>query len=458
MDDVKVSENGPTEHQQTGSQPAASQQTGSQQTDGFIEQVIAQITEGDFSRKWEGIKQFSQKVSQLSSESFSGGRDRLVLALIHCLKNTTDTENQWFLVRALGQFDRPDVVKALAHLLVTTSAEDIQLEVIQALTHLGNSTITTLSDLLCVWQPLAQRLLAARTLAKIRRSATIEPLLSVADDAEVEIRTIALEALGSFHDPRITPVLLAALDDQGPLCVEAIRTLGRRPDLLSTIDLLGSLQRCLHHSEIAVARESAVALGRLGGESAAIALGEALIEPLPTAVRVSIARALGWIDTPAATEALTLAFAQTVPEMMPAVKQEIARSLGQTRLADLKINAAQPLIQWLQAVYLERSTTLPRLGALAARSELVAFEAASFKLKQAVVTAVARLGVSEACDSLIPVLGDPDSRIRLYALSALKQIAPKTAQVQARAYLSFLKESLSDPQVQEHVAATLLAW
>ncbi len=404
-----------------------------------MEQAIAQLTQGDFHRKWDSVKHFSRQFAQWG--------DRPIPALIEALERHTEaknTENQWFLIRALSQYDRPVVVEALAHTLITTPAEDIQLEAIKSLTSLGNSAIATLTDLLGSHQPLERQILAASALAKIRTGATIAPLMSVADAADERLRSIAIEALGSFHDPRVTLILLRALNDTSPICIEAIRTLGRRQDLLTEIDLIGSLQGCLHHADAAVAQASSVALGRLGSEPAARALGQALTEPLPTVVKVSVARALGWIDAPIATAMLSQAFAMAMPVVMPVVKQEIARSLGQTRSAQLKTQAAQPLIAWLQSLTAERLTASGSIPAAISTAAIptaistaskTAAEADTFGLKQAVISAVARLGEMAAVESLIPLLGDDDARIRMNALSALKQIDPRSARDKVLAYL-----------------------
>ncbi len=409
-----------------------------------IEQAIAQLIEGDFHRKWDSTKRLDQQFSQWG--------DRPVPYLIRHLEKSANAEDQWFLVRALAQFDHPAVVEVLARLLVTTPAEDLQLETIKALTRLGSSAIASLTDLLDPHQPLARRTLAARTLARIRRSATIVPLLSIANDEDPQLRLVAVEALGSFHDPQITPVLLASLGDVSPICIEAVRALGRRIDLLDTVDLIGPLQRCLYHVDAAIARESAVALGRLGGGAAVTALGGSLTQPLPTAVKIAVVRALGWMDTPAAVTYLTLAFSGAVPVIMPAVQQEIARSLGQTRTAILKPKAAQPLLDWLQA----HNLTNPAVEASDRADEANLPEnPEGFALKQTVISSLARLSARAALDSLIPLLGDPDSRIRMHALSALKQIDPRAAQTKIQQYVA---DENTSPLRRQQVAESLSAW
>ncbi len=404
-----------------------------------VAKAVEQLSAGDFHSRWDYAKQFSQQ--------FEPWGDRIIPILIHHLETHSDVEAQWFLVRILSQFEHPSVVTALAQLLVTTSSEDLQLEVSNAIATLGKSAIATLSELLVKTKPGeagndTQRILAARTLSHIRRSAIIEPLLSITEDANFELRAIALEALGSFHDPRITPVLLAALQDKPAICIEAVRTLGRRSDLLATTDLIAPLQQCLLSKDETVACESAIALGRLGTEAAIAVLGKHLLRPLSTPVKIAIVQALGWLNVESAAVYLASAFTAPVPMIMPAVKKAIAGALGQTRSPALQTIAAKPLIDWLSSS--QTSTALyldPTLETLL--------------LTQTVLSALARLGVSDALEWLVPILSHPDPRLRMHALNALKQIDPRAAQAQAQSYL---QRSELSPVKKQYVSEALAAW
>ena len=262
------------------------------QADIQIDQAIAQLLTEDFHRQWDHSKQLAKQ--------FSEWGDRSIPILLRHLNAQSDPDIQWFLVRILSRFAHPSVIEALSALLVKTSNEHLQMEITKALAGFGDCAITCLSSLLTVSVDQAleptthrQRLLAAQVLSRIRRTKTIEPLLTVADDPDPVLREIAIEALGSFHDARITPLLLAALEDEPAICLEAIRALGRRSDLLSAVDLVTPLQSCLHSPHEVIACESAMALGRLGHRLAITALGEQLSEPIATPVKTSIVQALG---------------------------------------------------------------------------------------------------------------------------------------------------------------------
>ena len=412
-----------TFHQQTSHQQTSHQQALKQVDDADIEQALSQLSEGDFHSRWDSAKQF---VKQFQS-------DRSIPLVVHHLKNSTDPEQQWFLVRILGQYDQPVVVETLAQFLVTTPEPELQSEAIKSLTQIGNSAIVALAQKLQS-NDRAQRRLAARTLAQIRRTAVITPLLSVARDADSQLRLIAIEALGSFHDSRVTPVLISALTDEDDIAAEAIRAIGRRTDLLADYNLVELLQQRLSHRSDTVAKESAIALGRLGTESAAIALGTFLTQPAPTAVKISAVRALSWLDSAIATAHLAVAFECIPPIIMPAIKQEIAKALGQSRTAKNKVTAAKPLVKWLKQ--LDPSDDSPT----------------HFLLKQTVISSLTWLGATNATDSLIPLLADTDSRIQMHVLSALKQIDPRDAKDSVVTYLQKATLSRSEQdKLKEHL-------
>lgn len=384
-----------------------------------IQTAIAQLTTGDFHSRWDSTKQCAKQ--------FVEWGDAAVSPLIRQLQIETDPANQGFIVRVLSQFDRPEVVKAIAQLLVTTAEEDVQKEATKALTTLGSSAIDTLSALLNS-ADLTQKILAARALAHIRRTPVIEPLLSVANHPDTTLRAIALEALGSFHDPRIAPVLIAATADEPAISQEAIRSLGRRRDLLEqphassaeprvALDLIGPLSDSLKSPHPEVAKESAIALGRLGTPDAIRALSNLLNQPSPTPVKTAAVRALGWIGTPSAVAALAEAFSSTAPIIMPTVQQEIARSLGQTHPPALKSIAAKPLIDWLKSLQAQ-----PNPAAHPSAATLT--DPFITSLKQTVILSLSRLGITDAVEILAALLDDDDASVRIHALSAIEQLDP----------------------------------
>lgn len=383
-----------------------------------IEEAIASLSMGDFHSRWDSAKRFVKLFRDEQS----------VIALVNALNESSDPEYQWFLVRILGQYDHPAAVEAITALLVSTSEPEIQAESIKSLVQLGDCAIATLSRKLSAGS-IDSRRLAACALARIRRSAVIDPLLSVVRDQDSELRLTAIEALGSFHDPSVTPVLIEALSDEDAIAIEAIQALGRRVDLLETYDLVELLQRCLLEGSEQVAKESAIALGRLGTEKSVSVLGLLLTQPMPTDVKLAAVRALSWINSESAIVHLSAAFDAQVPIVMPQVKQEIAKALGQVRSASHKPTAAEPLVSWLKQLQ-------SKLGEDDLHN--------SFTLKQTVISSLTWLGAVSAIESLIPLLADADARIQMHVLNALRQIDPRDAKASVERYVELNALSESD--------------
>jgi HEAT repeat protein len=146
-----------------------------------------------------------------------------------------------------------------------------------ALSSLGDSAIEALASLLS--EP-DSRLLATTALSQIRRPEIITPLLGVVDDPQVAVRSMAIEALSSFHDSRIPPVLLKALKDHAAVVrKEAVIGLGLRSDLREELDLLNQLKPLLYDFNPDVCQQAAIALGRMGTDEAADALFKVLQSP-----------------------------------------------------------------------------------------------------------------------------------------------------------------------------------
>src|SRR4028118_979837 len=212
---------------------------------------------GDFQERWE-VAKVIPKLGEIA-----------IAPLIEILEDDeADLEMRWFTARILGEFNAPTAITALVDLLKTAEDEDLAEMAATALSNLGNSAIDALSDLL---SDPESRLLATRSLAQIRRPEIIAPLLSVLRDSEVVVRSTAIEALSSFHDSRIPPVLLEALNDPAAVVrKEAAIGLGLRSDLREELDLLNRLKPLLYDFNPDVCQQAAIALGRLGTDEAAL--------------------------------------------------------------------------------------------------------------------------------------------------------------------------------------------
>ncbi|HAX76708.1 MAG TPA: PBS lyase, partial [Cyanobacteria bacterium UBA11372] len=447
---------------------------GKQPADPDIDLVLALALEiletGDFHQRWEVAKVFPR----LGSIAIAP------LVAILADEAEEDRELHWFAARILGDLHDPEAISALVTVLKTNKSEDLTAMAAAALASLGASSknatafrlaIDALTDML---NRDATRSLAVKALSHIRHSETITPLLSVIRDKEVTVRTTAIEALASFQDDRIPPVLLDALKDTAaPVRREATMGLGFRPQLQEELELVAQLTKQLWDLNLEVCNAAAIALGRMGTDAAADALFAVLRKgTAPISLQVQIVRSLGWIETPKALIYLQKAiaqqngsqecrkdaengrqgrgesFSQTFtalpchhvttssslsmrhdPEKIDLVCQEIIAVLGRVQKPDVVPLAAKILLDTLNCNY--PTIQHPRV-------------------KQALATSLGHLKDPAAIDSLIQMLADGDEGVKWHAIAALKKfsgVAPKLEALGANKNLT--------PALQQGIAIAL---
>ena len=374
------------------------------------------LNDGDFQERWEVAKMFP-KLGEIA-----------IAPLIEILEDEdAELELRWFTGRILGEFNHPIVITTLVDLLTTSEDEDLAVMAAAVLSSFGETAVEALTGLLA--DP-DSRLLATRSLSQIRRPEIIAPLLGVVRDPQVAIRATAIEALTSFHDPRIPPVLLDALNDHvAAVRKEAVIGLGLRSDLREELDLLNRLKPLLYDFNLEICQQAAIALGRLGTDDAAEALFGVLQSPAtPVPLTYDLIRALAWVGTTKSLDYLQQALIGAAVEST----LEIVRVLGRLEEPVLKTKAAQILIDFLNSEH-------PSAG--------------EATVKQAIAQAWGQLGEISAIDALVGLLADPADSVRLHAIAALKNF-PTTHQqlVQLAA-----DENLT-PALKEGLAIALAEW
>lgn len=382
----------------------------------LLEWAMDVLIFGDFHQRWDAAKLLPK---------FGQGA---IAPLIELLQDEdADEELQWFIARSLGQFDRTDAIAALIEILKTSESEEIQTIAAAALSEIGASAVAEISELLAEENT---RYLAVRSLSYIRRKETIAPLLSVSQDPQVEIRAIAIEALSSFHDPQIPPVLLRALDDiAAPVRREAVIGLGFRPDLREELDLVNCLLPRLYDFNLDVCVAAAITLGRLGTDTAASGLDRVLKSPhTPESLQIEIIRALGRIGSQTSLDHLRSAL--QLPSQT--LQQEIVTVLGRIEQPQLKVKSAEILIDLLKASGATQAAVV----------------------KQAIALSLGQLGEISALDELIKLLADSNSAVRLHAIAALKQLEPTASH---RLSQMSSNENL-EPQLKQGIAIALQEW
>jgi HEAT repeat protein len=393
-----------------------------------LDQILALALEvletGDFHQRWDVAKVFPQ----LGAVA--------IAPLIDILADEEeDRDFRWFAARILGDFQHPDAIAALIDVLKTSDHEDLIAMASTALARLGVPAIAALTDLLTAEDT---REMAVRSLAHIRCTETIAPLLSVVNDPQVSIRATAIEALASFHDCRIPPVLIDALKDIAPsVRREAVIGLSLRTDLLEELDLVSQLKPLLWDFKLDVCLATAIALGRMGTDKAAEVLFQVLQSPnTPIPLQLESVRAISWIETPKAIAYLQQALISrtqisTKEYPLPSsdlVCQEIIAVLGRVEQSDLVPIAAEILIDAFQSNHPAIQLT---------------------SVKQFLATSLGQLAEPMAIETLIEMLA-PDEAVRWHAIAALKKFPTAPQQLAQR-----LAEQNLTPAIEQGIAIAL---
>lgn len=369
----------------------------------LLELALSALESGDFQQRWEIAKVFPRL-------------GKIVIPELIAILEDEDAEEElrWYAARILGDLKSRDAIAPLMELLKTDENEDLKEIAATALGQMGTIAIATLTELL-VQEDVGEnssyhnpihaeetRLLAVKALACIRHKEIITPLLGVAQDPQVAIRTAAIEALSSFHDPRVSPVLLNALDDvAAPVRKEAVLGLSFRRDLCSELNLVAKLQQRLYDFNLDVCCAAAIALSKMGGDTAAQHLFQVLVSPhTPTRLQLEAIRALSWVGTLSGIEYLQQTFYQLE---VPTLWQEIVTVLGRVSHSALNDKATEVLLEIVQKNY--PSVEIP-------------------SIKSAIALSLGQLGNKQAISTLTQMQADPDAQVRLHAIAALKNLSP----------------------------------
>jgi HEAT repeat protein len=352
-----------------------------------LDLAIDLLLEAEFQERWEAAKLFARI------------GDPAIPSLIDLIQNTDlEPDARWFGVRILADLQSPDSIPALLALLAETPETDLQTMAITALAQLGPQVIPQI-------QPLTQGhpRLAAQVLSLLRHSHTIPSLLELAQDRDPAIRTIAIEALGSFHDPEIAQTLNSALQDfTASVRIAAVKGIGFQA--IGSVDWTTALAPLLQDLNPEVCRQTALALSRIGTLDAAQILHSALYQ-YPE-IGLEILRAISWIDLPETMAFLSDALGR---DRLPIpIRQEAARLLGRSSHTQ-----ASNLLE----------TQLPQ---------------APRELQSTIVTALGQLGQRSAQAILIEAIAQANGHLRLHILAALKNIDPSDShhQLQKKALTS----------------------
>jgi HEAT repeat protein len=391
-----------------------------QEASQVLDLALTVLQAGDFHQRWDMAKVFPRL-----GENTGIGIDRAIAPLVEIVTSDEEEEElRWYAARILGEFHHPSAIAALVDLLKSPGDDELTSMAASALGQIGNPAVAALSDLL---RDETTRLIAVKSLAHIRRSEIIPPLLTVVKDPDANIRAIAIEALGSFHNGEIPPVLLDALDDVAAIVrKEAVTALGFRSDVREELDLVNLLIPRLYDFNIDVCCTAVVTLGRLGSDRAAESIEALLHSPIPINLQLECIRALGRLETPLCLQYLHSCLKEP---SAPVLQQEVIKVLGQ--IEALTAMAGDILIETLQ------------------------LRAPSDSLTSAIALSLGRLGEIKAMEPLIKLLANPDTGVRLHAIASLQQLAPTQAYQQLQ---QLNKDSKINFELKQGIEFALNEW
>ncbi|QMS92299.1 HEAT repeat domain-containing protein [Nostoc edaphicum CCNP1411] len=392
----------------------------------LLKLALSMLEMGDFQQRWE----ITKVLTHLGNIA--------IPPLIEILEDEeAEEELRWYAARTLGEFQHPEAIAPLLELLKSDDDEELKAIAATALGQMGTVAIAGLSELL---SDEDTRLFAVRSLSCIPQIETITPLLSVVQDPQPAIRAAAIEALSSFHDERVPPVLLNALDDMAATVRRAaVLGLGFRPDLRQALDLVTRLQPKLYDFNLDVCCAAAVSLSRMGCDEAAKHLFDLLISPhTPIKLQLETIRALSWVGTPSSLEYLQTALNQSTSET---VWQEIVTVLGRVQKPQLTTPATEILLQILRCLSCGTLTQHPDI-------EIV-------NIKSAIALSLGQLGQMQAIEPLISLLADSNASVRLHAIAALKNLDGEAVYQQLQ---QLANNDAITPDLKQGIAIALAEW
>jgi len=339
----------------------------------------------DFQARWEIAKLFPD----LGTTA--------IAPLLEILQNEeADSEERWFIARLLSQFQTDKVLDTLVAVLETSQDEELNAILIETLGSFEAKAIPALTAL--VQQPRFS-VLATTALAQMRHPETITFLQDQTRNQDEIARTAAIEALGSFNDIAIVPLLRQATQDlAAPVRKEAAIALGLWGAKAPELNLTADLRPLLYDFNAEVCQQAAIALGRIASNEAAELVFQALVSPAtPIPLQREFARSLLWMETPQSLEYLLQAL-DSVP--LP-TRIEITKLLGRIKTPALQSQAAQGLLTFFQQQ--------PQI---------------EDHLAQALAQAWGYLGDRAAIPVLEQLTRSPSKTVQLHAIAALKRFNP----------------------------------
>ena len=317
-------------------------------------------------------------------------KERVSLALIEALESEENPEVRANLVHTLGDLESEVSLEALGRVL----GEDPDLEV---------------------------RRMAIWALGEMSSPASIPQLLQAIDDEDTEVRSRVAWALGEIDDPAAVPALsrMLAIEKDPEVKRKLVWALGEIEDVAA----LEGLSEAMSDTDVEVRRMAAWALGELEDPRALTALLKATNDE-DVEVRRKVAWALGESEDMLALEALS----RFVKDEDEGVRSMAVRGLGELG-SPLAVSALMELFKDESRDV--RAKAAWALGEIESKEAvpglLMMINDEDVEIRRQVVYALGEIGDPEAVVALIKALKDEDADVRGMAIWALGELGNAAA-------------------------------
>ncbi len=388
-----------------------------------IKAALVELQTGDFHQRWDAAK----RLSEFGNQAVAPLLQLIDQADPDC---DDDWELLWFVARILGSFQDPSAVAGLVKLLESAPDSEVATMAAMALANAGAAALPALAQLL---QRPSSQLTALQALAQIQHPAVLPLLQEAAASGSAAVRVAAVAALAQLQvtgSADLWPLFVASLSDSAAAVRRAaVMALGARAlqfsAQVSAAALVEEIAPLLKDPDLAVRQQVALALGRVGGDAAIAALGQALSEPSSHNLQVELLHALAWTEQPAALAQIRQ-YLQSHQDQPTGLEPEIVAVLGRVTLSAI---ASQILLELLASAHPIAQTVAG---------------------KQQIALSLGQLQQVAAIDPLIELLADPTVSVRLHAAAALKQLAAQGAFGQ-------MQQRLGDPNSSAALRLGLLS-
>ncbi|MGY6529555.1 MAG: HEAT repeat domain-containing protein [Cyanobacterium sp.] len=312
------------------------------------------------------------------------------------LNENEDSEYRWFALKIISQLENPDIILIISELLNTTEDEDLISVGTQILASQGERAISILTTLL---DSPDYRLLATKALAQIPHRLVIKPLISVADDDNVDVRLSAIASLSNFDDPDIIPILEKSLRDyNSSIRKEALIGLTRKSKYYTSQQLVNLIAPFLDDIDLTVCQQTAISLSHIANKSATDILFSTLIKQYtPIPLQHTIIKSLAWQETTHSIYALEKALYLVSEEICC----EIIAILGRINKPEIKENITKISLKFYQNHDLAKK---------------------SDQIIQNLCYTWQQIDAQESLDVLINIANTGNEKSKIYAQSALKHL------------------------------------